>query len=424
MTASLDNSYYAASAQPFPAQPVLQGEHQADVCVIGGGFTGLSTALCCAEAGFDTILIEADVIGGGASGRNGGQLIPGLNVEAEYLAKMLGDEDGLRLYKLAASARDSVHNRIAKHDIDCDLRDGHFHIAAKKADFEAMDREYSYATAKLGAAGLELIPAASVEDYVAVDGYHGGIFNHQGGHFHPLKYARGLAQAATDAGARLFEHSRVISVGDDKAPVVKANEGAVKAKHVVLACDSFMEGLSREIGSHTMPVLNYIIATEPLSEERARSLIPSGAAISDSRFVINYFRLSADQRLLFAGGEKYTPYPPADIAAFVRPYMLKLFPQLSDIKIDYAWGGAVGITVNRLPHFGRRGNVFFAHGYSGQGTLLTTLAGELIAEAIAGTAGRFDLFSSIKHQQFPGGQLLRSPLYVAGMLYYAMRDRL
>lgn len=424
MAASLDNSYYAATARPFPAQPLLKGEHQADVCVIGGGFTGLSTALCCAEAGFDTILIEAGVIGYGASGRNGGQLIPGLNVEAEHLAKMLGEEDGHRLYKLAASARDSVHNRIAKHEIDCDLRDGHFHIAAKKADFEAMEREYAYATDKLGATGLELVPASGIDDYVAVEGYHGGILNQQGGHFHPLKYARGLAQAATQAGARLFEHSRVISVGDNTAPMVKTKEGGVKAKHIVLACDSFMEGLSREIGSHTMPVLNYIIATEPLGEERARSLIPSGAAISDSRFVINYFRLSADRRLLFAGGEKYTPNPTADIAAFVRPYMLKLFPQLSDIEIEYVWGGAVGITMNRLPHFGRRDNVFFAHGYSGQGTLLTTLAGELIAEAIAGTAGRFDLFGSIKHQKFPGGQLLRSPLYVAAMLYYAMRDRL
>jgi gamma-glutamylputrescine oxidase len=259
---------------------------------------------------------------------------------------------------------------------------------------------------------------------VSAKGYHGGIYDSAGGHLHPLNYALGLAEAARAAGVRLYEGSPVLRITGGDRPGVTTTHGSVSAHHVVLACDAFTHQIDADLGRYTMPVANYNVATQPLGEDRARALIPSGAAISESRFVLNYYRLSADNRLIFGGGEKYTPRPPRDVAGFVRPYMEAAFPGLEGIGIDYAWGGLVGVTMNRLPHFGRKGNIFYAHGYSGHGVLLSTLAGELITEAMRGTAERFDLFASLPVKPFPGGPLLRHPLYVAGMLWYALRDRL
>jgi gamma-glutamylputrescine oxidase len=420
----LNNSYYLPSAGDYQPRPALAGDVSADICVIGGGFTGLSAAVACAEAGLDVVLLEAEQVGFGASGRNGGQMIPGFNMAGDDLVKLVGEDIGHQLYRLAVSARDRVQARIERHSIDCDLRHGHFHLAAKKRDFVHLEEEAAFSEKMLGAGEAILVPPADIGQYVDVSGYHGGIYVPKGGHLHPLKYVRGLAKAAASAGARIFENSRVVSVTDGDSAVVRTVSGSVTAPTVFLACDAEMADIAPSAGRYTMPVLNYIIATEPLDAERAKALIPSGAAVSDSRFVLNYFRLSVDNRLLFAGGEKYSPKPPRDIAAFVRPYMLKLFPQLAGARIDYAWGGAVGITVNRLPHVGRSGNLLFAHGYSGQGVLLTALVGELVAELLKGDSRNFDLFDKIPHHAFPGGRLLRSPTYVAGMLYSAMMDRL
>ena len=420
----LNDSYYLASAGEYPKNSPLVGDITADICIIGGGFTGLSAAVACAEAGIDVVLLEAEQTGFGASGRNGGQMIPGFNIAADDLIKLVGQDVGHRLYDLAISARERVHARIKRHGIECDLQDGHIHLAAKKRDFAYMEKEVAFSDKYVGKGEAVLVSPEDVGKYVSVQGYHGGVYVPKGGHLHPLKYARGLANAAQSAGAKIFEGSRVLSVEDHGKPVVRTNAGSVTATTVFLACDAQTADLAPNAGRFTMPVLNYIIATEPLGAERASALIPSNAAVSDSRFVLNYFRLSSDNMLLFAGGEKYSPTPPKDIAAFVRPYMLKLFPQLADARIDYAWGGAVGITVNRLPHIGRNGNILFAHGYSGQGVLLTTLVGELLAEVLQGDSRNFDLFDKIPHHAFPGGKFLRSPTYVAGMLYSAMRDRL
>lgn len=424
MSDPLNDSYYLASAGKHPPRQALAGDISADICIVGGGFTGLSAAIACAEAGLDVVLLEADQVGFGASGRNGGQMIPGFNMAGDDLVKLVGEETGRQLYRLAISARERVHSRIERHRIDCDLRHGHLHLAAKKRDFAHMAEEAAFSDKILGAGEAVLIPPADIGQYVNVAGYHGAIYVAKGGHLHPLKYAQGLANAAESAGARIFERSRVVSVSDRDKAVVRTPSGSVTAPTVFLACDAEMADLAPAAGRYTMPVLNYIIATEALGVDRAKALIPSGAAVSDSRFVLNYFRISADNRMLFAGGEKYSPKPPQDIAAFVRPFMLKLFPQLADAHIDYAWGGAVGITVNRLPHIGRNGNVLFAHGYSGQGVLLTTLVGELVAEVMKGDSSNFDLFDRIPHRTFPGGKWLRSPTYVAGMLYSAMMDRL
>ncbi|HEX4848269.1 MAG TPA: FAD-binding oxidoreductase [Novosphingobium sp.] len=417
-------SYYAATANPFPDQGALAGDASADVVVVGGGFTGLSAALHAAEAGFSVILLEGKRIGWGASGRNGGQMIPGMRWGAAELAERFGDGMARRLVGLANTAGDRVKARIARHGIACDLRQGHFHAAAKPAHLDAMKREVETLQRLLGYEGAYTVEAGEVERFVASPLYSGGMADGNGGHLHPLNYALGLARAALDAGVRIHEHSAVTAM-DHTGPVLATTaQGRVTARFGVLACDAFMGGLDKRLGAMTMPVANYNVATVPLGEERARALIPSGAAVSDSKFVLNYYRLSADGRLIFGGGEKYSPRPPADAAGFVRPYLEQVFPQLAGVGIDHAWGGMVGVTLNRLPHFGRIGSSFFAHGWSGHGVLLTTLAGELIAEAMQGTAERFDLFANLPGRPFPGGPLLRHPLYVAGMLYYALRDRL
>jgi gamma-glutamylputrescine oxidase len=252
--------------------------------------------------------------------------------------------------------------------------------------------------------------------------FHGGLLDEGGGHVHPLNYALGLAEAARAAGVRIFEDSRVTAVDRNGRVVAHTEAGLVRARHGVLACDALLHGLEPRIAGRIMPVANYLIATHPL--DNPQNLIAGDLAVSDSRFVVNYFRMSADGRLVFGGGERYTPSPPGDIPAFVRPYVARVFPQLAEVKIEHAWGGLVSITMSRLPHVGRLGELFFAHGYSGQGVLIPALVGKVLVEAVAGTAERFDVLASIAPPAFPGGAALRSPLYVLGMLWYALRDRL
>ena len=417
-------SYYAATSNPFPAQPRLVGEEQADVVVIGGGFTGLSAALHAAEAGYSVILLEAKRIGWGASGRSGGQMIPGLRWSADELMVGLGRSRTAELLTVVNSAGDLVRQRIARHAIACDLRHGHFHAAAKPRHLDAMRRELGTLQDLLGYAGASIVSKADQPDFVGSPLYHGGMIDMNGGHLHPLNYALGLASAALKAGVRIFEDSAAVRV-DHGTPVrAVAAQGSVTARHAVLAADSWMGDLVPGLARMTMPVINYNVATAPLDPALAHSLMPTGAAVADSRFVLNYYRLSADNRLIFGGGEKYSPRPPADVAGFVRPFLEQVFPQLKGVGIDYAWGGSVGLTLNRLPKFGRIGNSFYAHGWSGHGVVLTTLAGDLIARAMRGQAERFDLFAALPSRPFPGGKALRHPLYVAGMLYYALRDRL
>jgi gamma-glutamylputrescine oxidase len=417
-------SYYAATANPFPRQPALGGDRRTDVVVVGGGYTGLSAALTAAEAGFSVILLEAERVGCGASGRNGGQMIPGLRWHARDLVERFGVAHARRLFDTALVARDRVGDRIARHAIACDLRGGHFTAACKPAHLEAMRRERDCLATMMDYADAAIVESGETTAMVASPRYHGGLYDRRGGHLHPLNYALGLAAAAVAAGVTIHDSTPACHV-DHRGPVVVTTpSGTVTARHGVLACDSFMASVDPAIARMTMPVANYNVATAPLAPDEARALIPSDAAVADSRFVLNYFRLSADRRLIFGGGERYTPRPPRDIAAFVRPHLERVFPQLEGIAVDYAWGGLVGVTLNRLPDFGRVGESFYAHGYSGQGVLLATLAGELIVEAMRGTAERFDLFASLPKRAFPGGRLLRHPLYVAGMLWYALKDRL
>jgi len=419
----MERSYYAATANPFAPAPKLEGEARADVVVIGGGFTGLHAALNAAERGFSVILLEAGRIGWGASGRNGGQMIPGWRKSATDLIARYGEVKAHTLFDMAMEARNLSVECITKRNIACDLRvNGHLTVAAKPADLSWMRAEAEALARVMHYPNARVLSAAEAREKLDAPGFHGGFLDECGGHVHPLNYALGLADAARDAGVVLHEDSRVMSLETTDGVVARTDAGMVRARYGVLACDALLGELEPRVAKRIMPVANYLVATEPLAN--ARELIADDLAVSDSRFVVNYFRMSADNRLIFGGGERYTPEPPTDMAAFARGHMLKVFPQLERARIDYAWGGLVSVTMSRLPHIGRTGDLFFAHGYSGLGVLLPALTGKVLAEAMAGTAERFDLLAGLAPPEFPGGAALRSPLYVLGMLWYALRDRL
>jgi gamma-glutamylputrescine oxidase len=444
MTDTLNNSYYAATANAWETHASFAGEGKYDVAVIGGGFTGLSAALACAEKGLKVVLLEANTIGFGASGRNGGQLIPGLRWSMRQIDAEFGRERAQAIFDLAYSAVERVKGRTAKHNIECDLKSGHLEAAYKPAHFDAMQRDAEFLAREFGWEA-EVVQPKDMGQHIKGGGYHGGIYDPKGGHFHPLNYALGLAEACKAAGVHIFENSAAAAAVTHyeilRHPALDAGSRSERrdgsgtphqvrgdgvfvplAEHVINATDTWMGDLDPDFGRYTIPIMNYNIATQILPD--ADQLLPSDAAVADSRFVLNYFRLSADKRLIFGGGEKYVQTPPGDIAGFVRKHMAQVFPQLTDTPIDYAWGGAVGVTMNRLPHIGRKGKVFFAHGFSGHGALITTLAGELMAEAVTGTMERFDVFAHLPHRPFPGGRMFARPLATLGLLWYALRDRL
>jgi gamma-glutamylputrescine oxidase len=419
------NSYYLATAKGLIERPALEGEVSCDVAVVGGGLTGLSAALHLAERGYDTILLETRRIAWGASGRNGGQLNTGQRQDPMTVARWMGSEDSRRLWDLAEEAKTLVRGLIAKHEIACDLKDGHISAAWKPGDTEYyhhladnLQRDYDYPA-------IRALTRAEIGEMLGSHAYHGGALDTGAAHLHPLNYALGLARAAEAAGARLFENSPVAPIDPGATGQLSTPRGTVKARNVVLACNGYLDRLEGRIAGNIMPINNFIIATEPLSEDAARALIRDDVAVSDSKFVVDYYRLSADRRLLFGGGESYGRELPKDITRIVRRCMLRVFPQLAETRIDYAWGGTLAITLNRLPDVGRlSGDIYYAQGFSGQGLALTSLLGKLLAEAIAGTNERFDIFARIPTRRFPGGTLLRRPGQVLGMLYYSLQDKL
>ncbi|MGI9435713.1 MAG: NAD(P)/FAD-dependent oxidoreductase [Geminicoccaceae bacterium] len=418
-------SYYAATANALDPLPPLNGDITADVCIIGGGYTGLSAALHLSERGYNVVLVEAHRVGWGASGRNGGQVDSGQRRAQSELETLLGRDHAKQLWSLAEEAKCLVKSLIAEHQIACDLKPGVIQADHKARYVEHTRREVEKLQEDYGYQLIRALTKEEIRAALGTDSYHGGALDEGAGHLHPLNYALGLAKAARRSGARLFERSQVLRYEQGKPCRVILEGGSITAEFVILACNGYLDKLDGKTSSRTMPINNFIIATEPLSEDQAHDLIRDDVAVADSKFVINYYRLSADRRLLFGGGETYSYSFPEDIKAYVRPHMLEVYPQLETTAIDYGWGGTLAITMNRLPYFAQLSpNVLTAAGYSGQGVALATLAGKILAEAVAGTAERMDVMARIPTQPFPGGSYLRWPLLVLSMFYYSLRDKL
>ena len=417
-------SWYAATAQPWDTSPGLAGDVSADLVVVGGGCTGLAAALFAAKAGRSVVLLEGGRIGWGASGRNGGQIIPGLRKGAVELVEMLGVERARALFDLSLLARRVVTDLISEYEIDCHLAlTGHLLGAVKRGDMQAFEEEATCLDQVMAYKHVRLLDQAEARAAVATPEFRGALVDQLGGHLHPLNYTLGLAKACRSAGVRLFEGAEAIGLETGASGVtVRTAQGTVRAQNVILAGDALLSGLAPRVNRRIMPVANYQVVTEPLVHPQA--LIPQNHAVSDSRFVVDYFRLTPDGRLLFGGGERYTPDPPRDMAAFVRPYLERAFPQLKGVRLTHAWGGLVSVTLSRLPHIGREGAVLYAHGYSGQGVILSSLAGKLMARALDGDAIDLERFAAVEPPSFPGGRPFRRPLYVLGMAWYRLRDML
>lgn len=415
------SSWYAASAGPLPSYPALRGDRRADVAVIGAGFTGLSTALSLAKAGYDVVVLEANKVGWGASGRNGGQIHPGQRHDPDWLAARFGEAATRKLLAFADEARLYQRALIADHGMDVELADGLIHAVHKARWVDDVRRDAERQTTYWGRGPIRFLDKAETAAALGTDVYHGGTLDPAGGHLHPLKFALGLARAAVAAGATIHEDSRVTAIRHGAKAVLETPHGRVTADTVVLAGNGYLGGLDPDTDSRVMPLNNFILATAPLDED----VMPGGEAASDTRFVVHYWRMTRDRRMLFGGGENFTPRFPKDMTAFVRRHMAPIYPRLKDVPVDHAWGGTLGITVNRLPYLRRpKPNVWVAAGYSGQGVMLAPYAGHILAEAIRGVGERFDAFAALPCPPFPGGTWLRWPTLVAAMTWFSIRDRL
>ena len=419
-------SYYAASAHPAPVRAPLHGDVEADVCVVGGGIAGCSTALHLAERGYRVVLLEGRRIGWGASGRSGGQAIFGYAAGQDKLIAEVGREHARRLFDLSVEALDLLRDTVARHSIDCDLHWGQVHVAVKPRQVDELQAWRDELASDCDYRTLRWMDRDETRALIASDRYLGGLIDTRSGHLHPLNYTLGLARAAEAAGALLHEGSQVIGLDHGDVVTVRTAEGRVRAKHVALCCNAYIDDrVSKKLRNRIMPVGTYIVATEPLGAERLRTILRENVAVTDVNWVLDYFRCSADHRLLFGGRVSYSGLDPLGTERATRARMLAVFPQLADARIDYAWGGYVDITMSRAPDFGRLApNVYYLQGFSGHGIALTGLAGQLVAEAIAGQAERFDLFAKLRHRGFPGGAALRMPARVLAMAWFRLKDLL
>jgi gamma-glutamylputrescine oxidase len=419
-------SYYEASVLRPELGAPLQGDVLADVMVVGAGYAGLSAAIELARRGYQVVVLEADRVCSGASGRNGGQAIAGFASGQGPFEQQLGKAQARQAWDMSMQSIDLMDERIREFDIACDRVKGYMYVAdsprkarALEEDCVAMQRDYGFSH--------EFVTGAEVQRYIQSPRYCAAAFERSSGHLHPLKFGLGLARAAQSLGVRIFEKSAVTAL--DRGAVVKARtgQGSVSAKFAVLAgnCTLPEHGpkVAPELTPRIMPVGTYMISTAPLSEALCRQLIPSNAAVCDNNFILDYFRFSADHRMLFGGRVSYSTRTPSNLKAVMVQRMGAIFPQLKGVPVEHVWGGFVDISMNRAPDFGRLGsNVYYVQGFSGHGVALTGLAGRLVAQAVAGQAERFDVFAKLKHHHFPGGPLLRTPSLVLGMLYHRLRD--
>lgn len=419
------SSYYAASANPSPDRPALTGEHAIDVCVIGAGYSGLSTALHLAEKGYKVAIIEGARVGWGASGRNGGQIVNGLNASLQTIKKRYGQDTATFVAGLVQEGGEIIRERIKTYDIKCDLKDGNIFTGLTGAHMKELETRRAL-WESYGIKNQEMLDKNQLREHINTDLYEGGLIDHSGGHMHPLNLALGEAAAFEKLGGVIYEMSPVIDVDTEAdRPVVKTASGQMTCKTLVLCGNAYLGHVVPTLTSRVMPVSTQVMATEPLGEERANALIPKDACVEDIRYILDYYRLSGDKRMLFGGGTVYGGTDPRDITSKLRTNMEQVFPQLKGVKIDYAWSGNFALSFSRVPQMGRIGkNTYFAHGYSGHGVTGSHTFGRILSEAIDGDLTRFDVFENVPWYPFPGGRMFRVPYSMVGSWWYMLRDRL
>lgn len=417
-------SYYAATANSANDRPELQENKQVDVCVIGAGYTGLSTALFLLENGFSVVVLEAKKVGFGASGRNGGQIVNSYSRDLDSVERSVSASAAKLIGEMAFEGGQIIRERVGRYGIECDLKDGGVFAAFNQKQMHHLEHQKAL-WERYGYRHLELLDDQHIRQVVACDRYVGGMLDKQGGHIHPLNLALGEAAAVESLGGAIHENSPATRIDRGETPLVHTPLGTVRAKFVVVAGNAYLGNLIPELAAKSMPCGTQVIATEPLEEELARSLLPQDYCIEDCNYLLDYYRLSADRRLIYGGGVVYGARDPADVESIIRPKMLKTFPQLEKVKIDYAWTGNFLLTLSRLPQVGRLGkNIYYSQGCSGHGVTYTHIAGKVIAEALSSQATRFDAFASLPHYPFPGGQRFQIPLSALGAVYYTLRDKL
>jgi len=417
-------SYYADSRNDKQDRPCLSGEIDTQICIIGAGFTGISSALHLAEAGFKVVVLEAARIGFGASGRNGGQLVNSYSRDINVIEKNYGRDLGKVLGDMAFEGGDIIRSRIEKYQIDCDYKPGGIFAAFNKRQLKELE-EQQHLWQRYGHNELQLLDQQQIRQHVASENYIGGLLDNRAGHIHPLNLLLGEVQAFESLGGKVFEDSAAIAIDRKQRPVISTAQGKVTADYLLIAGNAYLGGLVPELAAKSMPCGTQIVTTEVLDESLARSLIPGGQCVEDCNYKLDYYRVTGDHRLLYGGGVTYGGGDPESIERFVRSHLEKTFPQLTGVKFDYAWGGDFLLTMSRLPQFGRlNDSIYYAQGYSGHGVTTTHLAGKLLAEAIGGQTERFDAFASLKHFPFPGGRMLRIPYTAAGAIFYGLRDKL
>jgi gamma-glutamylputrescine oxidase len=416
-------SYYAASANAAPERPSLQGSVDTDVCIVGAGYSGLSTGLHLAEKGYKVTILEGARVGWGASGRNGGQVVNGLNASLQTIENRYGPEVGAFVGKIVQEGGEIIRQRVARYNIDCDLKAGNIFAALNSRHMRELEAKQAL-WRKYGMDDHDLLDRRAMRKHVGSDAYFGGMLDKTGGHMHPLNLCLGEAAAIEENGGIIYEMSPVISVDEEvENPVVHTAEGEVRCKVLVLCGNAYLGKVVRSLTPRVMPVSTQIIATEPLGEARARELLPTDVCVEDVRYVLDYYRLSADNRLLFGGGTVYGGTDPSNIEKKLRPNMEKIFPQMRGVKVDHAWSGNFALSFSRVPQMGKLGpNTYFAHGYSGHGVTGSHLYGRILAEAVDGDTSRFDVFSKVRWFPFPGGRMFREQYCMIGSWWYGMRD--
>mgnify|MGYP000515995781 FL=1 len=418
-------SYYAASRNIIRQPEILEGTVEADICVVGAGYSGLSAAISLAEQGFKVVMVEAAEVGWGASGRNGGQVVNGLNASLGTIQRRYGQQTANFVGGLLQEGAGIIYDRITRYGINCDLKRGNIYAAYTPKHMEELKAKQTLWRSH-GMDDHELLDKSQIRQHIGSDVYEGGMIDHSGAHMHPLNLALGEAAAFEGLGGKIFERSPVTKVDQDASgATVSTEKGQVRAKTALICGNAYLGNVVPELTARVMPVSTQMMATEPLGEERARALLPTGMCVEDVRYILDYFRLSADHRLIFGGGVVYGGTDPADVEAKLRPNMDKVFPQLKGVKVDYAWSGNFALSFSRVPQLGRLGNnIYFAHGYSGHGITGSHLFGRILSEAVQGDMTRFDTFASLPWIPFPGGRMFRAQYSTLGSWWYALKDRL